>query len=117
MGGSGTGDGSVVSDSKRVVRLGFNQLSRTIHDTLRRHLRREVDAEYEIGAESPTARTFPPLSSPQEGSSITTGISWQKVDLIASSAGSYTLANLEPAHGLRRRADRCLRTSVRSHVC
>ena len=92
VGGSGTCDGSVVSDSKRVVRLSFSQLSHTIRGLLGDTLGAKIDAEYEIGAESPTARTFPPLSSPQEGSTINTG-TWQKVDLIASSAGSYALAN------------------------
>lgn len=97
-GSSVTCDGDVVADSKRVVRLSFNQLSRTIHTLLGDTFGSKVDADFEIGAESPTARTFPPLSSPQEGSTITTGI-WQKVDLIASAAGAYALANLDQVTG------------------
>jgi hypothetical protein len=96
--GSGTGgaktcEGSDVADSKRVVRLSFNQISNTIRSLLGDTFGAKVDADYEIGADSSTARTFPPLSSPQEGSTVTTG-HWQKVDLIASAAGSYALANL-----------------------
>lgn len=99
--GSGNGsscEGSEIADAKRVVRLSFNQVSRTLHSLLGDAFGAKVDAEYEIGADSPTARTFPPLSSPQEGSAITTGI-WQKVDLIANSAGAYALANLSQVTG------------------
>jgi len=92
-GGGATCEGGEIADNKRVVRLSFNQLSRTIHALLGDTFGTKVDADFEIGPESPTARTFPPLSSPQEGSSITTGL-WQKVDLIASAAGGYALANL-----------------------
>jgi len=97
-GGSGTCEGSVIADDKRVVRLSFNQISHTIHALLGDSFGAKADAEFEIGPESPTARTFPPLSSPQEGSTITTGI-WQKLDLIASAAGSYALANLSQVTG------------------
>ena len=96
--GSGTGgaqtcEGTEIADSKRIVRLSFNQISRTIHALLGDTFGAQADAAYEIGPEATTARTFPPLSSPQEGSTITTG-NWQKVDLIAAAAGSYSLANL-----------------------
>jgi len=101
--GSGTGgaqtcEGTEIADSKRVVRLSFNQISRTIHALLGDTFGAKVDADYEIGPESPTARTFPPLSSPQEGSTITTGL-WQKLDLIASAAGNYALTNLNELTG------------------
>lgn len=97
-GGSGTCQGSVVSDNKRVVRLSFSQLSRTIHGLLGDAFGAKVDGEYEIGPESSTARTFPPLSSAQEGSTINTGV-WQKVDLIAAFAGGYALANMNQLTG------------------
>jgi len=93
-----TCDGSEIADNKRVVRLSFNQISRTLHALLGDTFGAKVDAEYEIGTQASTARTFPPLASPQEGSSITTGL-WQKADLIASSAGSYVLANLSQITG------------------
>jgi len=113
-GGSQTCQGSEVSDNKRVVRLSFNQISRTIHALLGDSFGAKVDANYEIGSESPTARTFPPLSSPQEGSTITTGI-WQKVDLIASAAGSEALANLSQVTGCGATpTDACAQTFVRS---
>lgn len=115
-GGAGTAtcDGGVVSDNKRVVRLSFNQISRTIHTLLGDTFGAKVDADYEIGSESPTARTFPPLSSPQEGSTITTGI-WQKVDLLASATGSYALANLAQVTGCGATpSDACAEAFVRS---
>jgi len=113
-GGSTTCEGSEVSDSKRVVRLSFNQISRTIHALLGETFAAKVDASYEIGSESPTARTFPPLSSPQEGSTITTGI-WQKVDLIASAAGSEALTNLSQLTGCGATpSDACAQTFVRT---
>jgi len=112
--GSVTCQGSAVSDSKRVVRLSFNQISRTIHSLLGDTFGAKADADFEIGAESPTPRTFPPLSSPQEGSSITTGI-WQKSDLIASAAGSYSLSNLNQLTGCGAApSDACAQAFVRS---
>jgi hypothetical protein len=95
---SSTCDGSDVSDSKRVVRLTFNQISRTLHALLGDAFGAKVDADYEIGTQASTPRTFPPLASPQEGSTITTG-TWQKIDLIANAAGAYTLANLNQVTG------------------
>ena len=104
--GSGTGSGATpgscegteIADNKRVVRLTFNQISRTLHTLLGDTFGAKVDLDYEIGTQASTARTFPPLASPQEGSSITTGL-WQKVDLIASAAGAYALANISPVTG------------------
>src|SRR6188768_2725205 len=113
-GGAGTCEGGVVADGKRVVRLSFNQLSRTIHTLLGDTFGAKADADFEIGAESPTARTFPPLSSPQEGSTLTTGI-WQKSDLIASAAGSYSLSNLNQLTGCGAApSDACAQAFVRS---
>ncbi|HYQ47356.1 MAG TPA: DUF1592 domain-containing protein [Polyangiaceae bacterium] len=113
-GGAGTCEGSAIADNKRVVRLSFNQLSRTIHALLGDTFGARADADFEIGPESPTARTFPPLSSPQEGSTITTGI-WQKVDLIASSAGAYALANLDQLTGCGATpSDACAEAFIRS---
>ena len=93
-----TCEGTEIADNKRVVRLSFNQISRTLHTLLGDTFGGKLDAEYEIGTQAGTARTFPPLASPQEGGSITTGL-WQKADLIANSAGSYTLANLSQVTG------------------
>ncbi|MEO8901557.1 MAG: DUF1592 domain-containing protein [Polyangiaceae bacterium] len=91
-------EGTDIADNKRVVRLTFNQISRTLHSLLGDAFGAKVDADYEIGSQAATPRTFPPLASPQEGSTITTGI-WQKVDLIANQAGAYTLANLNQVTG------------------
>jgi len=112
--GAPTCTGSDVADGKRVVRLSFNQLSRTLHALLGDTFGTKVDADYEIGPESPTARTFPPLSSPQEGSTITTGL-WQKLDLIAATGGSYALANLNQLTGCGATpTDACAQTFVRT---
>jgi len=93
-----TCQGTEIADNKRVVRLSFNQISRTLHALLGDTFGAKLDSDYEIGTQAGTARTFPPLASPQEGGSITTGL-WQKADLIANSAGSYTLANLSQVTG------------------
>ncbi len=90
--------GDVVTDAKRVVRLSFNQLSRTLHVLLGDELGRELDGEFQIGVDSTVARTFPPLSSPQEGSAITTGL-WQKVDLMARHASDYVLEHIGAVTG------------------
>ena len=57
-GSSGTCEGTAIADSKRVVRLSFNQISRTIHTLLGDTFGAKTDADFEIGAESPTARTL-----------------------------------------------------------
>jgi hypothetical protein len=87
-------DGSTVSDAKRIVRLSFNQLSNTMHALLGDTFGKKLDTDFEIGAESPTARTFPPLASPREGGVIT-GTIWPLNDQMAAAAGAYTLANLD----------------------
>jgi len=87
-------DGSTVSDAKRIVRLSFNQLSNTMHSLLGDAFGNKLDADFEIGAESPTARTFPPLASPREGGVIS-GTIWPLNDQMAAAAGTYVLANLD----------------------
>jgi hypothetical protein len=86
-------DGSTVSDAKRIVRLSFNQISNTVRSLFGDTLAQKVDVDFEIGAESQVARTFPPLASPREGSLIGKTI-WPTNDQIAAAAGTYTLANL-----------------------
>lgn len=88
-----TCQGEPVTDSKRIVRLSFNQISRTLHALLGDELGAAVDAKFEIGVDSPVARTFPPLASAQEGSTITTGL-WQKVDLVAQYVAEHVRANI-----------------------
>jgi Protein of unknown function (DUF1592)/Protein of unknown function (DUF1588)/Protein of unknown function (DUF1595)/Protein of unknown function (DUF1585) len=90
--------GEVVTDTKRVVRLSFYQLSRSLHSLLGDELGNAIDEEYQIGRASPVARTFPPLSSPQEGSTINTGM-WQKIDLIADFASDYVLEHVGEVTG------------------
>jgi hypothetical protein len=87
-------DGSTVSEAKRVVRLSFNQISNTMHSLFGDTLGTKLDADFEIGPESQTARTFPPLASPREGSVITATI-WPLNDQMAAAAGTYVLANLD----------------------
>ena len=87
-------DGSTVSEAKRIVRLSFNQLSNTMHSLLGDNFGTKLDTDFEIGPQSPTARTFPPLASPREGGAITATI-WPLNDQMAAAAGTYTLANLD----------------------
>jgi len=86
-------DGNPVVDNKRIVRLSFNQISNTIHALFKDTFGQKVDVDYEIGPESQTARTFPPLASPREQGVIGKTI-WPINDQIAAAAGNYTLANL-----------------------
>lgn len=109
---STTCEGDVVTDQKRVVRLSFNQLSRTLHALLGDELGAQIDREFQIGAEATVARTFPPLSSPQEGSTITTGL-WQKVNLMATHAGDYVLEHIGAVTGCGQDpSDACARQFV-----
>lgn len=93
-----TCQGDVVTDAKRVVRLSFYQVSRSLHALLGNELGDAVDQKYQIGQASPVARTFPPLASPQEGGTINTGL-WQKLDLIANFAGDYVFDHLAQVTG------------------
>jgi hypothetical protein len=105
VGGADTGtagehacDGDTVVLPKRIVRLSFHQLSRTIHSLFDDALGQQVDVDYEIGSQSANARTFPPLASPREGSVIGTTI-WPTNDRIAAAVGEYTLGHLDTVTG------------------
>jgi hypothetical protein len=87
-------EGDTVVLPKRIVRLSFNQISNTIHALFGHTLGQQIDTAFEIGPAFPTARTFPPLASPREGSVISNTI-WPLNDQIAAAAGEYALANLE----------------------
>lgn len=101
-----------MSDSKRVVRLSFYQLSRSYHALLGDELGTALDHEYQIGESSTVARTFPPLASPQEGGSINTGM-WQKVDLMADFAADYVLENVGEVTGCGAQvSDECAQSFV-----
>lgn len=107
-------EGEIVRDSKRIVRLSFNQISRTLHALVGDEFATAIDIEYKIGPNAAIARTFPPLASPQEGSTITTGM-WQKLDLIAAEAGEYTRANLAQVTGCGAEpSEECARSFVQS---
>lgn len=86
-------DGAPVTDSKRIVRLSFHQISNTMRALLGDAFAAKIDADFEIGSEAKVARTFPPLASPREGSVIQKTI-WPTNDQIAAAAGAYVLANL-----------------------
>lgn len=107
-------DGSTVTDSKRIVRLSFNQVSNTMHSLFGDTFGQKVDVDFEIGPEAQVARTFPPLASPREGSVISKTI-WPTNDQIASAAGTYTLANLATVTACTATpTDECAQTFVKS---
>lgn len=109
---SQTCQGDVVSDTKRVVRLSFYQLSRSYHALFGDELGAALDHEYQIGESSTVARTFPPLASPQEGASINTGM-WQKIDLMADFAADYVLENIGAVTGCGAQvSEQCARAFV-----
>ncbi|MES1187227.1 MAG: DUF1592 domain-containing protein [Myxococcales bacterium] len=87
-------EGSTVSEAKRIVRLSFNQISNTMHSLLGDAFGSKLDADFEIGVDAQTGRTFPPLASPREGGVISATI-WPLNDQMASAAGTYVLGNLD----------------------
>lgn len=99
---------------KRIARLSFNQISNTIHALFGEELGQAIDLEYEIGAESAVARTFPPLASPREGSVISTSI-WPTNDRIANAVGRYVLDHLDAVTGCGAApTEACARSSVQA---
>jgi hypothetical protein len=86
-------DGPQVINNKRIVRLSMNQISNSIHAIFGDTLGSQVDSKALIGPNSPSSRTFPPLSSATEGATIIAKI-WQDLDAIAAQTGEYALANV-----------------------
>ncbi|HWA75180.1 MAG TPA: DUF1592 domain-containing protein [Polyangiaceae bacterium] len=99
-GASGNGGSDAACDlpaSKRLVRLSFSQISKSLHALFGDEFGKTVDTEFGIGTESEW-RTFPPLASAREGSVIIEH-HWADCDQIARKAGAYTLANLDAVAG------------------
>jgi Protein of unknown function (DUF1592)/Protein of unknown function (DUF1588)/Protein of unknown function (DUF1595) len=96
-GGSGSGgapvgacQGNDVPLHKRLVRLSFNQISNAVTSLTNASLGATIAATYEIGDSE--HRTFPPLASPREGSTLTDS-TWAKGDKIAADVAKYVLDN------------------------
>lgn len=97
-GGSGSGvtalgpcQGSDIPLHKRLVRLSFNQISNAVTSLTNAALGATIAATYEIGDSE--HRTFPPLASPREGSTLTDS-TWAKGDKIAADVAKYVIDNV-----------------------
>lgn len=79
-----------VAAPKRLIRLTFNQIANSVRSLFGDAAATLITTKYQIG--DATARTFPPLVSPREGSLISED-KWSKNDFIAKELGDYVLAN------------------------
>lgn len=88
--GSGLADcqGAAVPVPKRLVRLSFNQIANSVRALTTDELAANIESTYEIGDSQ--HRTFPPLASPREGSTLTDA-SWAKGDKIAADVAKYVV--------------------------
>jgi hypothetical protein len=84
-----------VAVPKRLVRLTFNQIANAVQSLTDEATAKKVRADYELDT---AQRTFPPLASPNEGSSLTDR-SWETSDKIAQEVGSWVSANAEALAG------------------
>lgn len=87
----GNCQGTEIAVPKRLVRLSFNQLSNSVRALTNDALAATIEATYEIGDSE--HRTFPPLASPREGSTLTDA-SWAKGDKIAADVAKYVVDNV-----------------------
>jgi len=94
--GSGSGpantncQGNDIAVPKRLVRLTFNQISNAVRALAGDELASTIAATYEIGDSQ--HRTFPPLASPREGSTLTDA-NWARADKIATDVAKYFAGN------------------------
>lgn len=85
-----------VTVSKRLVRLTFNQLDRSLRSLLGNELADAVNTKLELP--SAYERTFPPLNSPREGSVIIDA-QWQTGDALAQAAGQHVFDKFSEVTG------------------
>lgn len=83
-------EGPDVAAPKRLIRLTFNQIANSVRSLFGDVAATLITTKYQIG--DATARTFPPLVSPREGSLISED-KWSKGDFIAKELADYVLAN------------------------
>jgi len=88
--------GTDAVSAKRLVRLSFNQIARSIGTLVDAALAAEIAMEFELV--DAQHRAFPPLQSPREGNSFTDQ-SWSAADQIAQAAGTYVFDNLASVTG------------------
>jgi hypothetical protein len=86
-----TCDGSEVPVPKRLVRLSFNQIANSVRSLTDDAQATKIATTYEIG--DAEHRTFPPLASPREGSTLTDK-TWATGDKIAADIGKYAFDNV-----------------------
>lgn len=89
-------DGERLVQPKRVVRLTFNQQINTIGKVFGTTLAQEIATEFDLQAD--TARTFPPLANPREGS-IVTDSQFQTGDNIAQAVAQHVRENFAEVTG------------------
>jgi hypothetical protein len=75
---------------KRIVRLSFNQIANSVRSLTDEATGAKIATTYEIGDSE--HRTFPPLASTREGSTLTDK-TWATGDKIAADVGKYALDN------------------------
>ncbi len=86
----GACQGTEVAVSKRLVRLSFNQIANSVRALTNDTLASTIASTYEVG--DSLHRTFPPLASTSEGTTVTDS-SWGKGDKIAADVGKYIATN------------------------
>ncbi|HVY29527.1 MAG TPA: DUF1592 domain-containing protein [Polyangiaceae bacterium] len=91
-----TCDGTEVPVPKRLVRLSFNQIANSVRALTDDAEAAKIASTYEIGDSE--HRTFPPLASPREGSTLTDK-TWATGDKIASDIGKYAFDNVATVSG------------------
>lgn len=111
--GSTVCTGTPVLASKRLVRLTFNQVARSIGALLGPTVAEKLMTDFEL-ADS-THRSFPPLSNPREGSVITDN-PWDLGDRIAQTASQHVADNFAAVTGCTGTTitDGCAQSFVRS---
>ncbi len=120
-GGSGTGGtgaggtgpaactGTEVAAPKRLIRLTFNQLVNSISSLVDATISAAVATANSIP--DATERSFPPLSSPREGSVITDS-QWSKGDKMAVQVAQYVVDNFAKVTGCATATDACAQTFI-----
>ncbi|MET0593134.1 MAG: DUF1592 domain-containing protein [Polyangiaceae bacterium] len=101
--------GTEVTAAKRLIRLTFNQLVNSIASLVDGTIAAAVATAQSIP--DATERSFPPLSSPREGSVITDS-QWSKGDKMAVQVAQYVVDNFAKITGCATATDTCAQTFI-----